>query len=378
MIAKKTPARRSRTRRQVRYAVVGLGHIAQNAVLPSFAHAKRNSVLSALVSDDSIKLRTLGRRYRVSSLFTYETFEELLGSGLIDAVYIALPNSMHRAFTEQAARAGIHVLCEKPLAVTSEDCEAMVQAAEAARVKLMTAYRLHFEPANMGAVEVVRSGRLGEPRLFASTFTMQVKAGDIRLRRELGGGTLYDIGIYCIQAARYLFRADPIEALALAARGPDPRFKEVDEMTGAILRFPGERLATFTTSFGAADVSAYRIVGTKGSLVLDPAYEYSGVRRMRVTANGRTRERTFKPVDQFAAELLHFSDCVLDDRVPEPSGVEGMVDVRIIEALLRSAESGRPEALDLPPSGRRPSGEQVMRRPPVRKPELVHTRPPSD
>src|SRR5688572_6391481 len=378
MIAKKTPSRTSRTRRQVRYAVVGLGHIAQNAVLPAFAHAKRNSVLAALVSDDSTKLRALGRRYRVTSQFTYETYEELLGSGLVDAVYIALPNSMHRAFTEQAARAGIHVLCEKPLAVSGDDCEAMVRAADAGRIKLMTAYRLHFEPANMGAVEVVRSGRLGDPRLFASTFTMQVKAGDIRLRRELGGGTLYDIGIYCIQAARYLFRADPIEALALAARGPDARFKEVDEMTGAILRFPGERLATFTTSFGAADVSAYRIVGTKGGLVLDPAYEYSGVRKMRVTANGRTRERTYKPVDQFAAELLHFSDCVLDDRVPEPSGVEGMVDVRIIEALLRSAESGRPEALDLPPSGRRPTGEQVMRRPPVRKPELIHTRPPTD
>jgi len=335
-------------------------------------------VLAALVSDDSTKLRALGRRYRVTSQFTYETYEELLGSGLVDAVYIALPNSMHRAFTEQAARAGIHVLCEKPLAVSGDDCEAMVRAADAGRIKLMTAYRLHFEPANMGAVEVVRSGRLGDPRLFASTFTMQVRAGDIRLRRELGGGTLYDIGIYCIQAARYLFRDDPIEALALSARGSDPRFREVDEMTGAILRFPGERLATFTTSFGAADVSAYRIVGTKGSLVLDPAYEYAGVRKMRVTANGRTRERTYKPVDQFAAELLHFSDCVLDDRVPEPSGVEGMVDVRIIEALLRSAESGRPEALDLPPSGRRPTGEQVMRRPPVRKPELIHTRPPTD
>jgi glucose-fructose oxidoreductase len=375
MIAKKTPPR---TRRKVRYAVVGLGHIAQNAVLPAFAHARRNSELAALVSDDSIKLRALGRRYRVPALHTYETFEELLGSGRIDAVYIALPNSLHRSYTEQAARAGIHVLCEKPLAVTGEDCAAMVRAADEGRVKLMTAYRLHFEAANMGAVEVVRSGRLGEPRLFSSTFTMQVKAGDIRLRRDLGGGTLYDIGIYCIQAARYLFRADPIEALALAVRGKDPRFAEVDEMTGAVLRFPGERLATFTTSFGAADVSSYRVVGTKGSLVLDPAYEYAGERRMRVTVGQRTRERVFKPVDQFAPELLHFSDCILDDRTPEPSGVEGRVDVEIIEALLRSAESGRPEALDLPSSGRRPSGGQVMRRPPVRKPELVHARPPTD
>ena len=370
--------RTPRAQRKVRYAVVGLGHIAQNAVLPAFAHARRNSVLSALVSDDPTKLRTLGRRYKVPALFTYATFSELLAADLVDAVYIALPNSLHRPYTEQAALAGIHILCEKPLAVTEADCEAMIRAAEAQRVKLMTAYRLHFEAANMRAVEIARSGKLGEPRLFTSTFTMQVRAGDIRLQRALGGGTLYDIGVYCIQAARYLFRADPIEVQAMSARGKDRRFVEVDEMTSAMLRFPDDRLASFMVSFGAADVSSYRLVGTRGSLVLDPAYEYAGERKMRVTVGERTRERVFKPADQFAPELLHFSDCILDDRSPEPSGVEGWIDVQIIEALLRSAESGRPEALDLPSRSRRPSPEQVVHRPPVRKPELVRTQPPHE
>src|SRR5688572_22107750 len=372
---KKSPHASSR---KVRYAVVGLGHIAQKAVLPAFAHAKRNSVLSALVSDDSIKLRTLGRRYKVPGLFDYESFEEMLGADLVDAVYIALPNSLHRPYAEMAARAGVHILCEKPLAVTGEDCVAMIEAAEASRVRLMTAYRLHFEAANMRAVEIAKSGKLGEPRLFTSTFTMQVRPGDIRLQQALGGGTLYDIGVYCVQAARYLFRADPIEVRAMQARGRDRRFVEVDEMTAGVLRFPDDRLASFVVSFGASDVSSYHLVGTKGSLVLDPAYEYAGERKMRVTIDGRTRERVFKPADQFAPELIHFSDCILNDRAPEPSGVEGWIDVQIVEALLRSAETGRPEALDLPQRNRRPSADQVIKRPPVRSPELVHVSPPHE
>ncbi len=370
--------RAPRPSRKVRYAVVGLGHIAQNAVLPAFAHAKRNSVLSALVSGDATKRRVLGRRYNVPALFGYEAFVEMLDADLVDAVYIALPNSMHRQYAVLAAMHGVHILCEKPLAVTGEDCEAMIRAAEVGRVKLMTAYRLHFEAANMRAVEIAKSGKLGDPRLFTSTFTMQVRSGDVRLQRAMGGGTLYDLGVYCIQAARHLFRAEPIEVQAMRATGKERRFSEVGEMNSAMLRFPGDRLASFIASFGAADVSSYRLVGTKGSLLLDPAYEYAGERRMRVTIGERTRERVFKPADQFALELLHFSDCIVHDRTPEPSGVEGWIDVQIIEALLRSAESGRSEALDLPSRARRPSGGQLVKRPPVRKSELVHTQSPHE
>ena len=370
----KLKPRTPRPGRKVRYAVVGLGHIAQNAVLPAFAHATRNSLLSALVSDDPTKLRTLGKRYGVPALFNYEGFAELLDADLVDAVYIALPNSLHRAYAEAAARAGVHILCEKPLAETSADCVAMIRAAEATNVKLMTAYRLHFEAANMRAVEIAKSGKLGEPRLFTSTFTMQVRPGDIRLQRALGGGTLYDIGVYCIQAARSLFRANPVSVMATSARGRDRRFGEVDEMTSAILRFPGDRLASFLVSFGAADVSSYRLVGTKGSLQLDPAYAYAGPRRMRVTIDGRTKEKTFEPVDQFAPELLHFSDCILHDKTPEPSGVEGWIDVQIIEALLRSARTGKPVPLDLPAGTRRPAPIRLVTRPPVRKPAPVHLR----
>ena len=323
---------------------MGLGHIAQAAVLPAFAHASRNSELAALVSDDDVKLRKLGRRYGVRARYNYAQLDECLAGG-IDAVYIALPNHLHRDYTERAARAGVNVLCEKPLALTEKDCEAMIRAADRGGVKLMVAYRLHFEAANLSALDAVTSRTIGDPRIFNSVFTMQVQDGNIRLRREAGGGTLWDIGIYCINAARNLFRDEPVEVFASTANNGEKRFREVDEMTTAVLRFPKERLASFTCSFGAADVSAYQVVGTKGDVRVDPAYEYKGLLKQVITVEGRTRERVFPKRDQFAPELLHFSDCVLTGRDPQPGGREGLADVRIIRALYRSARTGRPVRL---------------------------------
>ena len=370
-------ARKRRTtprspRRKVRYAVVGLGHIAQAAVLPAFAHASRNSELAALVSDDATKLGTLGKRYGVpaGARFGYEQYDECLASG-IDAVYIALPNHLHREYTERAARAGVHVLCEKPMALSEKDCAAMIRAAERGGVKLMIAYRLHFEAANLTALEAVKSRVIGEPRIFDSVFTMQVEAGNIRLRRETGGGTLWDIGIYCINAARYLFRDEPQEVFAYTANNGEKRFREVDEMTSAVLRFPKDRLAAFTCSFGAGDTAAFQVVGTKGDVRVDPAYEYAMALRSVVTVDGKKRTREYAKKDQFAPELLHFSDCVQAGRDPQPGGREGLADVRVIRALYRSAATGRPVRLgpfEAPP---RPTLAKEERRPPVRKPDLV-------
>ena len=366
-------------KKKVRYAVVGLGHIAQAAVLPAFAHAE-NSELAALVSDDPEKLEKLGRRYKVKARFSYDQLEEGLKSGAVDAVYIALPNHLHRQYTERAARAGVHVLCEKPMAVTEEDCLAMIDVCEENGVKLMVAYRLHFEEANLTAIDLVQGGRLGDPRLFDSVFTMQVKEGDIRLNpRELGGGPLYDIGVYCINAVRNLYGAEPMEVVAFNSNNGERRFQQCEEMTAAILRFPGrERLASFTCSFNGTDVSTYRVVGTKGELVMDPAYEYADELTQRVTIDGRTRKRTFPKRDQFAPELISFSECILTGATPEPSGWEGLADVRVIRALYRSADTGQPVSL-LPFSKEdRPSLAREIRRPAVGKPDLVNTEAPSE
>jgi glucose-fructose oxidoreductase len=361
---------------KVRYAVVGLGYIAQIAVLPAFAKAK-NCELVALVSDDNLKLEKLSKKYKVPSTYSYQDYGECLNSGEVDAVYIALPNSLHREFTVRACEAGIHVLCEKPLAVTEVECEDMIRAAADTGVKLMTAYRLHFEQANMKAVEIVKSGKLGELRAFNSVFSMQVKAGDIRLQKELGGGTLYDIGIYCINAARYLFRDEPVEVSGFSANSGEKRFAEVDEMFSAILRFPDDRLASFITSFGASDISAYHIVGTKGDLRVDPAYDFANDLKHHLTIKGKTRERTFPKRDQFAPELIYFADCVLNDKTPEPSGEEGLADVRIIRALYESASTGAPVKLDEFRKTERPSMEQELHEPPVKRPELVRAATPS-
>lgn len=263
------------------------------------------------------------------------------------------------------------------MAVTESDCEAMIAVAKENRTRLMIAYRLHFEEANMQAVEIARSGKLGNLRAFNSLFTMQVKEGDVRLQKDLGGGTLYDIGIYCINAARYIFQAEPVEVFAWSANNGEKRFEEVDEMTSAILRFPDERLASFTNSFGASDVSAYQIVGGEGDLRVDPAYEFAGDLKHRLTIKGKTRERTFSKRDQFAPELLYFSDCVITGQEPEPSGREGLADVRVIRALYHSAASGAPVKLDEFDRDKRPTIKQEIHQPPVKKPQLVRAAAPT-
>lgn len=372
-------ARRSKGRRtngagakRIRYAVVGLGHIAQAAVLPAFAHARRNSELVALVSGDTLKLKRLGKRYGVEHLVGYDDLDALLASDIIDAVYLALPNDMHREFTIRAARARKHVLCEKPMAVSPRDCEAMIRATRTAGVKLMIAYRLHFERANLEASRLARSGRLGEPRFFSSDFSMQVSDDNIRLERERGGGPLYDIGVYCINAARYMLGEEPTAVWATATKSRDPRFSEVDETVIGAMRFKDERVASFTCSFGAADRSTFTFTGTRGSITLDPAYEYAEGLSYTLRQGERERTKPFAKSDQFAPELLYFSDCILQNRKPEPSGEEGLADVRIIEAMHRSARSGRWVTLASMPRKARPGMRQEKRRPAVpREPSLV-------
>jgi predicted dehydrogenase len=357
--------------RKIRYAVVGLGHIAQVAILPAFAQAQQNSTLAALVSDDPEKLRKLSRRYGVRRVCSYDDADELFESGEVDAVYITLPNSMHREYTERAARAGLHVLCEKPMAVTSDDCARMIEVTRENDVRLMIAYRLHFERGNLEAAEMAHSGTLGDLRFFSSNFSMQVAPENFRSSRKLGGGPLYDIGIYCINAARAAFAAEPTDVFATALTRRDQRFKEIPETVAVLMKFPQERIASFTCSFGGADRSAYEIVGTKGSITLDPAYEYAQGVEYVLRLGKRKREKRYEKSDQFAPELLYFSDCILRDSEPEPSGEEGIADVRVIEALNRSIETGRWVSPELPQRRRRPTLRQEIRRPGIQPPPLV-------
>lgn len=359
-------------RKKIRYAVVGLGHIAQVAVLPAFEHARENSELVALVSSDDEKLEELSKKYGIKDTYTYDEYEKCLSSGTIDAVYIALPNNLHMEYTVKAAEAGIHVLCEKPMATTVEDGKKMIQAAQKNRVKLMIAYRLHFEKANMSVVDLIHEGKIGQPRLFNSTFTLQVREGNIRTRKELGGGPLFDIGIYCINAARYIFRAQPIEVQAIMVQGTDPRFQEIEEAVGAILRFPNQCIATFVCSFGSSDVSEYRVVGTEGEIAVEPAYDYVEELKYRLKVGDKVEEHKVPKSDQFAPELKHFSDCILNDTEPRPSGYEGLADLRVIDALTLSADGGRAIPVEPTEKGTSlPDASLIEHEPPVEKPKLV-------
>lgn len=359
----------------IRYAVVGQGWFAQEAILPAFANATENSQLAALVSGDATKREQLAAHYGVPA-FPYEKYDELLASGEIDAVFIATTNTEHQEYTEQAARAGVHVLCEKPMSESVRTSRAMYDACEQADVKLMIAYRLHFEETNLKAIELVQSGRLGKPRLFNSTFTMPVQEGNSRLRADLGGGPLKDIGIYCINGARYLFQDEPIEVTATCVSSDDPRFAEVPEMVAATMVFPDNRLATFICGFGGASVDSYRIVGTEGDLRIEEAYGFSGEKVRYLTIGDETEIQRYPERDHIAPQIIYFSDCILHNKEVEPDGREGLIDMIVIEAIEESARTGRSVKLGAMPKTRRPEMDQQIHQPPAEAPELVRAESP--
>jgi predicted dehydrogenase len=362
---------------RVRYAVVGAGNIAQVAVLPAFEHARESCELVALVSGDPTKRQELSAKYDIAHVGGYDQYEELLAASRADAVYITLPNSLHREYTERAARAGVHVLCEKPMAVTVPDCQAMIDVTRQNEVRLMIAYRLHFEEASLRALEIVRKGQLGDPRLFSSWLTHQVRAGDIRARDDVGGGAMLDLGVYPVNAARSLFDQEPIEVFAYANIGGDERFPDVDHTDMAVLRFPDGRMATFGISQAAADLSSFELVGSKGDLRVEGAYDYVGDRTCYLTVDAKTKKKRFKPADQFAPQLVYFARCLQEGLEPEPSGYEGMSDVRVLAALMESARTGVTVGLEAWERRTGPNPNQLIKKPPVKKPRTVHAPSPS-
>jgi predicted dehydrogenase len=278
---------------------------------------------------------------------------------------------MHREYTERCAAAGVHVLCEKPMAMTSEDCEAMTDACEAAGVKLMIAYRLHFHEPYLQAIDIVRRGDIGDPQYFSSIFSHEVRDDDIRMQADTGGGALYDLGIYQVNAVRS-YLGEPIRV-----RGVQTKEQGVDVMTSAILEFDGGAVAQLICHQKSADTSELHVVGTKGMVSLNPAYDYSMGLGLCVKVGEEEDEHQFEKTDQFAPELVTFSRCVLDDDEPEPNGEEGLGDIRVIEAIVESAATGAPVDLPRWDRDRRPTLDQAMKKPAVKPPEPVNAPSPS-
>jgi glucose-fructose oxidoreductase len=230
--------------------------------------------------------------------------------------------------------------------MTADECIEMLKECQKNDVKLMVAYRLHFEAANMKAVDIIMSGKIGRPLLFSSVFSQTVKGPDIRLNKETGGGCLYDIGVYCINAARYLFREEPLRVTAFTTNAGDPKkFDEVDGLTGVMMEFSGGKIANFVCTFTGFSTSSYTVIGTEGQLKLEPAYSYSTNKTLSVytSKNEKTNFEVheFEVSDQFGPELLRFTESILNDTEAEPSGMEGLADISIIAAIYKSATENR-------------------------------------
>jgi glucose-fructose oxidoreductase len=351
----------------IRYAVIGLGYIAQDSVLPAFAGLSR-SKLTALVSGDPQKLEKWKSTLGLEKTFTYEDLDQCLADPEIDAVYIALPNDLHCDCCIRSARAGKHIICEKPMATSLDDAHDMLHAANQAGVRLMTAYRLHFDPATLKAVELVRSGKIGEPKIFNSTFTYLLEDDEnVRLQGQRGGGAIFDLGVYCINAARLMFDSEPTQVFGSLIRGGGPRFDEVEEGASAILRFPNGGVATFTVSFGTVATSRYELIGTKGRIVMDPGYEYNEGLELTTVVGKKTTRTPFRKVDQFGGEIEAFSESILKGDAPNSPPLEGVADLRVIEAIFRSAQVGRPIPMGPFRVGTRPSPEKAKSKRVARK-----------
>ncbi len=359
-----TPEGKSGMAKQIGYAVVGLGDITQQSVLPAFARAAENSRLVALVGPDRARAQAAAQEFRAAA-YHYDEFRQCLQRDDVNAVYLTAPNSLHCDYAVEAARAGVHALCEKPMAVMADECRRMIRTAQTNRTKLMIAYRLQFHPAHAKALELVRSGAVGAPKTITTTFTTRIEdADDPRLQRRLGGGSVYDLGVSCLHAARALFGSEPAQVMAMTGRTSRRFGGDVDEGTVALIRFPDERLAELHTSFGEEATATLRILGEDGWILLHNAYHHDVPVTLEMVRRGQREELAFEPTDQFAAELSYFSTCILQDRPPEPSGIEGLQDVRLVEAIYRSARDGRP--VTLPRLARPeavPAGEPDLRKP---------------
>lgn len=361
---------------KVRYAVVGAGWISQAAFMPGVAHTG-NSEMTAVVTGDVTKAEALGKRYGIERAYHYDAFRAALDSHSFDAIYLALPNDQHLQFAVPALEAGVHVLLEKPMAVSEAECAAITAAAKGSGAKLMIAYRLHFEPATLEAIRIEQSGALGRVWLFTSTFTQHVSKANHRASHGFWAGPVTDMGPYPINAARNLFRAEPVEVMAVGVTHPHLGFNFHDTVA-VTLRFPGERLAQFTVGYGLNAVNEYRITGDKGDLRLKKGFAFPGPITHELTVGTAVSARSFGPFDQFGAETRYFSDCILHDRDPEPDAEEGMLDVRVLAAIERALETGQAQTLAPYHRVKHPLPDQGIELPAITVPPMVNAAEPSE
>jgi predicted dehydrogenase len=330
--------------RKLRWGIVGLGRISMDHFMPAVALSKTGRI-TALVSGHREKAEKQAAMYNVPSpsIYSYDNYDEIAQNKEIDAVYIALPNQMHAEYTIRAAKAGKHVLCEKPMATSVADCNAMIAACEKHRVKLMIAYRCQYQPQHLKAIEIIRSGAIGQVQTIESAFGFPIQAGEWRLNKKMaGGGPLMDVGIYSLNACRYLTGEEPGEIKANASTiDQDGRFNEVEENDGWTMKFPSGILASCTTTYGGDTGGGgfFKVHGSKGWVAMEPAFPYNGMRLMAHSFDGLDLEMPDPQKDpaQFTVQADYFADCVWNHREPKTDGQEGLRDMTIISEIYQAA-----------------------------------------
>ena len=326
------------------YAIVGLGMLSINEILPAFAKCEKSKPV-AFVSGHPDKANKLALRYGINpkNIYNYENYGTIKDNPEVDIIYIVLPNFMHAEYTIRGFQAGKHVLTEKPMAATPADCQQMIDAGRKAGKKLMVAYRCRYEPYNQEAIRIAHSGDLGPILVIEADAGWNATNPDQwRLKKDLaGGGSLMDIGIYALNGSRYLSGEEPTEVNAMIYNVPgDPRFKEVEETVNFQLRFPSGTIANCTSSYGYYPTSHFRVIGTKGWLEMDPATWYRD-QRLKVGGTNGIVEQELPSRDHFALEMDHMSQCVMENKEPLTPGEEGLRDIKLMMAIYESAQTGK-------------------------------------
>jgi predicted dehydrogenase len=332
--------------KKVRYAPVGLGVISTQHFMPGTRMSQFGQI-NALVSGHPDKAHKFAAEYNVAdaNIYNYENFDKIRDNPEIDAVYIGLPNSMHAEYVIRAAEAGKHVLCEKPMATSLKDCQNMIAACRKNNRKLMIAYRCHLQSSHVQARELVRSGAIGNVEVIEGAAGFNSAPGVWRLNKALaGGGPLMDIGVYALNACRFVLGEEPAQIQAYASSDPnDPRFKEVEENISWTMKFPSGALASMTTTYGANQEGFLRLHGSKGVLEIN-GFGYAGIGLTLRQSGPAGRNEVTTQADnakdpyQFVVESDYFSRCVLDNKEPsEATGEEGMKDFAIMQKIYQSA-----------------------------------------
>ena len=338
---------RAQTREKpIGFAAVGLGSIS-DIFMRACATSPSAKITALVTGHPAEKGRKYAELYGIpkSSIYTYDQYDRLADNKDVDAVYIGLPNSMHCEYTVRAARMGKHVLCEKPMAISSMESRRMIEECHAANVKLMIAYRMHYDPTWLQAMQIIEAGGIGDIQSFQGGFFNQQPAGAWRLSRKLGGGgSVLDLGIYPLNAIRHITREEPSSYSAIVStRDFSGRFAEVEQSVEWTMKLPSGIIASCGCSYGQTAPGFFTINGDKGYLDLQPAFNYDGLH-----LTGRVKDQ---PIDviaagkapfQFALEAEHFVDCIRKNKRPESPGEEGLKDMLAIEAIYKAA--GKPIA----------------------------------